>query len=84
MLVCVDRDKRTTKSKLTIGYNKVNILSGNANQKEASYLDNFPLDEEIYPPKKMGDVTTSLQPSAQRSPSVASCYNTNNPDIIYF
>jgi len=73
IIICVDTIKRTTKPKLNIAYNEIKILSGNGIQKEASCLNKLTLEEEIYSPIKMGDVTTFLQPSVQRSPSVASC-----------
>jgi putative transposase len=73
IIVCVDVVKRTTKSKLTIPYKDIIIPSGNENPKGASCLNKLPLDEEIYSQEKMGDVTTLLQPSVQKSPQVASC-----------
>lgn len=68
---CVDMEKKKARFKLMIPYRYIN-LSDNKSLKEASCLNNDSLDGNYYSQKQLGDVTT-LQPSAQKSPVVASC-----------
>lgn len=67
---CIDTENKKVKFKLRIPYRSIN-LSGNMNQREASclFFDSFDGNQKT---QKMDDVTT-LQPSVQNSPSVASC-----------
>lgn len=67
---CINLEERKVKFKLTIPYRFIE-LSGNTNQREASCLIDDSL-EGNQKSQKMGDVTT-LQPSVQNSPAVASC-----------
>lgn len=67
---CVDIKNRQVKFKLRIPYRKI-TLSGNKHLSVASCLidDSFDRNQQSV---KVGDVTT-LQPSVQKSPAVASC-----------
>gem|GEM_PF-4274468 len=67
---CVDLKKKKVKFKLNIPYRFIN-LSGNKHQREASCLISDSLDGN-QKSQKVSDVTT-LQPSVQKPPSVASC-----------
>ena len=67
---CVDNEKKKVKFKLNIPYRFIN-LSGNKHHREASCLIDDSLDGN-QKSQKVSDVTT-LQPSVQKSPSVASC-----------
>ena len=69
---CVDLNRKQTKFRLRIPYQKVFNTSGNANQKEASCLDYKPLNGANNPEKVNGAITV-FDTSVQRSPSVASC-----------
>ena len=67
---CIDLEEKKVKFKLMIPYRHIK-LSDNMNHKEASCLIDDSLDGN-QKSQKVGDVTT-LQPSVQKSPAVASC-----------
>ena len=67
---CIDLEEKKVKFKLMIPYRHIK-LSGNMNHREASCLIDDSLDGN-QKSQKVGDVTT-LQPSVQKSPAVASC-----------
>jgi putative transposase len=69
---CIDTEKKKVKFKLRIPYHSIQ-LSGNESQREASCSVGESLNGAMQLDNKVGDVTTKLQPSVQRSPSVASC-----------
>lgn len=48
-------------------------LSGNGSQREASCTDNYLLDADMNQKNKKANGAIAIQPSVQRSPSVASC-----------
>ena len=70
ILRCIDTENRKVKFKLMIPYRFIN-LSGNMSQREASCLIDDALNG-YHQLQKVSDVTT-LQPSVQKPPAVASC-----------